>query len=409
MAIAAGVLLALAQVATAAPPPCSGLTNPIYLQVGATQHNLMQALGRKLRDNTAKPITLVWVESGSCPNIDLMYHHNPAAGITKNMMYVPSQAEDPTYTNASTPLTCTPPPSPFFPDIANSALFNSACTQEAPPATVALTEGPKQSYVLAMVRGATQTTAITAEEAYFIFGFGPTILAAMNAAIQPWIDQTQIFILPTTKSTLLAWAAQLGIPAAAMKGNAYKADGTTPLDIPDIAPALLASANPGAAMGIMGGEVYDAQRDKLVIMAFRAFHQYAAYYPDSTATSRDKKNLRDGHYTVWSPTIWMQNVDTAGAPVKPDADYVIGLVAGRDVAPEPNFAAAEVIAGVGLVPDCAMRVKRDREGGPLSLYHPTTSCTCAFEATIDVTTCQTCSATVACTSGVCRDGFCEEY
>ena len=43
----------------AGPCNCADLPNPIYLQVGDTQLNLMKALGRKLRDNTSKPITLV--------------------------------------------------------------------------------------------------------------------------------------------------------------------------------------------------------------------------------------------------------------------------------------------------------------------------------------------------------------
>ena len=54
-----------------------------------------------------------------------------------------------------------------MPDIANSALFNSACTTEQPPATVALTYGPVQAYVLAVPEASSQP-AITFEEAYFI-------------------------------------------------------------------------------------------------------------------------------------------------------------------------------------------------------------------------------------------------
>jgi hypothetical protein len=57
-----------------------------------------------------------------------------------------------------------------IPDIANSALFNSACVDDAPPATVHLTQGPTQAYVLAVPR-ASPETAITFEEAYFVFGF----------------------------------------------------------------------------------------------------------------------------------------------------------------------------------------------------------------------------------------------
>ncbi|HEY0252347.1 MAG TPA: hypothetical protein VGC41_12520, partial [Kofleriaceae bacterium] len=408
LALASSVVVALAQPSFA--DPCANLPNPIYLQVGATQHNLMQSLARKLRENTAHPITLVWSEAGSCNNIDLMYLHSPANGITVAMNYVPTQAENPGYTNTSTPLTCTPPAAPFFPDIANSALFNSACAtgQQTPPDNLEVTEGPKQGYVLGVVRGVSSATAITAEEAYFLFGFGPTILGAMNAALSPWIDQNEVFILGTTKSTLLAWAAQLGIPVGQMKGN-----NTATTDAGKMAQVLLDPAkdpNPAAGIAIMGSEVYDGARDTVQVLAFKAFHQYAAYYPDSTATSRDKKNLRDGHYTVWSPTVWMEFVDAATkVPVKADARYVIDLILGNQVTPAPNFAANEVIARVGLVPDCAMRVKRAFEGGPLSLYKPATSCTCAYEATVATSSCQVCSASVACTSGVCRDGFCEEY
>jgi hypothetical protein len=147
-------------------------------------------------------------------------------------------------------------------------------------------------------------------------------------------------------------------------------------------------------------------RASLTTLAYRATHQYAAYYPDSTATSRDKKNVRDGHYTVWSPTIWMDYV-SGGQPISPDARYVIDLIAGHIVTPTPNFDASIVVAKVGLVPDCAMRVTRSFEGGPLSLYKPPTSCTCTYENAVDVSTCTTCSTT--CTTGVCRDGYCEEF
>jgi hypothetical protein len=400
LGLAAGIALASAN-AHAAIPNCADLPNPIYLQVGDTQLNLMKALGRKLRDNTPKPITLVWITSGSCSNIDLMYNHNPAAGITLTMSYTPSLAEQATFTTASTPFSCTPPTSvPLFPDIGNSALFNSACTPNAPPATVNLTIGPRQGYVLAMPKG-TFETAITAEEAYFIFGFGPTMLATLGAAIGPWIDENQLWIRTVTKSTLLAWAANIGVPAGKFHGTMLNGS-------PDVVSALLTSSDPKAAMGILGSEVYDGLRDQLSVLAFRAFHQYAAYYPDSTVTSRDKKNLRDGHYTVWSPTIWMDNVNGT-TPVNADARYVIDMIAGHPVTPEPNFEPNVVVASVGLVPDCSMRVTRMMEGGPLSLYKPPTSCTCKFEATVDVSTCQTCSASTPCATGTCRDGYCEEF
>ncbi len=170
--------------------------------------------------------------------------------------------------------------------------------------------------------------------------------------------------------------------------------------------SLTGSTNPSAAIGILGAEVYDGLRSSLNILAYRAKGQYAAYYPDSTATSRDKKNVRDGHYTVWSPTIWMDRI-TGTTPLDANARYVIDLIAGSAVTPATNFDMVSIVAAVGLVPDCAMGVKRSFEGGPLSLYTPAQSCVCKYESVVDASTCATCSATQACTTGVCRAGFCE--
>jgi hypothetical protein len=389
--LAAATLLALLPTgsARAAPPSCDTLTNPLYLQVGDTQANLMKRLGRALRDNTPHPITLVYVTSGSCTNIDAIVNRT---AITLNMSYVPSTTEDPNWLPTSPVLSCTPPTGGVVPDIANSNVFVSACPT-ALPATVTQANGPVQAYVLAVPKASSQT-AITFEEAYFVFGFG------MMGMIMPWVDETQYFIRTVTKSTLLSWAANITVPAAKWKGVRF--DGS-----PAVVGALQTAATPEAAIGILGAEVYDANRQTLTSLAFRAKDQYAAYYPDSTSTASDKQNVRDGHYTVWSPTVWMETVDGGGAPVKADAHYVIELLRGHDVTPMPNFDPATPIAKVGLVPDCAMRVTRSFEGGPLSLYTPTASCTCRYESLVASNTCALCP-TGTCTTGVCRGGYCEE-
>lgn len=382
------VLLSLAKSADAA--PCDQLPNPVYLQVGDTQLNLMKRIGRALRDNAPKPITLVFVTSGSCANIQAIYTRVP---ITGNMQYIPSMAENGLWTPSSPTLTCTAPTGGVVPDVANSALFNSACTTEAPPATVHLEQGAVQAYVMAVPVASSQI-AITYEEAFFVFGFGAA------GMIAPWVDEAQMFIRTVTKSTLLAWGANISVPADKWKG--VRLDGS-----PMVVSSLQTSTVPEKAIGILGIEVADNLRSSLRILAFRAKGQRAAYFPDSTSSARDKKNVRDGHYTVWSPTIWMDTVDGSGNPVKPDARYVVNLIVGKQVTPAPNFAPLNSIAAVGLVPACAMGVTRSFEGGPLSIYKPTQSCTCKYESLVQSTTCASCSATVACSSGTCRDGFCE--
>ena len=370
---------------------CDGLTNVLYAQVGDTQNNLMKRLARALRDNTNKPITLAWITSGSCANIQAIYTRVAIPAGT-NMNYVPSVSEDSTWTPASATLTCQVPAGGVVPDIANSALFNSACTTDQPPSTVNLSFGPVQAYVMAVPEGSTQT-AITFEEAYFVFGYG------MAGMIQPWDDEMAMFIRTVTKSTLLAWAANISVPADKWKG--IRRDGS-PMVVSD----LQTATNPEKAIGILGAEVYDGLRDSLNILAFRAKGQYAAYYPDSTSTARDKQNVRDGHYTVWSPTIWMDTTDGTN-PVKPDTRYVIDLIGGRDVTPAASFNMIDIIAAVGLVPDCAMKVSRKFEGGPLSLYTPAQSCTCKYESIVSTSICATCDTNTPCASGVCRAGFCE--
>lgn len=382
------LLVTLARSAAAA--PCDQLPNPIYLQVGDTQLNLMKRLGRALRDNAPKPITLVFVTSGSCTNIQAIYTRVP---ITGNMQYVPSIAENSAWTPASATLTCTAPTGGVVPDIANSALLNSACTTETPPATVHLQQGPVQAYVMAVPVASSQL-AITYEEAYFVFGFGAA------GMITPWLDEAQMFIRTVTKSTLLAWGANISVPADKWKGQRF--DGS-----PAVVSALQTSTSPEKAIGILGVEVADGLRNSLRILAFRAKGQRAAYFPDSTSTARDKQNVRDGHYTVWSPTVWMDTVDGSSVPVKADARYVVDLVTGKTVTPAPNFAPLDSVAAVGLVPDCAMGVTRSFEGGPLSIYKPAESCVCKYESLVQSSSCATCSASQPCTSGTCRDGFCE--
>ena len=110
------------------------------------------------------------------------------------------------------------------------------------------------------------------------------------------------------------------------------------------------------------------------------------YYPDSTTTSFDKQNIRDGHYTLWSPTVYIAPVDDAGAPVNPAVKYITDLVLGNPGASPPSglpdggtpIDGLGAIVSVGLTPDCAMQVQRSSDGAPLSPYTPPAPCTCYF-------------------------------
>lgn len=396
----AGTLAAIAALvvapgaARAGLPSCASLPNPIYLQIGDTQQPLIKELGRALRDNTPYPITLVYLLAGSCTNIQAMYQRTP---ITANLLYVPSAAEDPAWTPAMPSRACTAPAGGVVPDIANSNVFISACDTSPVPDGIGVYTGPVQAYVLA-VPEASSETAITAEEAYFVFGFG------MAGRITPWDDETQLQIRTATRSTLLSWAYNIAVPVNKWKGVRHDSS-------MQVVNALRTSPTPGKAIGILGAEVYDQFRNELDVLAFRGFRQWAAYYPDSTAGAIDKRNVRDGHYTVWSPTIYLTRT-TGGVPDSPRAKYVIDLIQGRSATPAPAFNPTLAVVHNGLVPDCAMAVRRSAEGGELSRYQPAESCVCYYEAQVApaTTTCRTCTTTPDCTAsggGVCRAGYCE--
>ncbi len=371
-------------------PRCQDLGNVVYLQIGDTQQPLIKELARALRDNTANPTTLVYVTSGSCVNIQAIYADTP---ITTNLLYVPSTAENAGWTPAMAALPCTPPTGGAIADIANSNVFISACDTNPVPADIAVFNGPVQAYVMAVPEASTQS-AITAEEAYFVFGFGQA------GMITPWDDESQMQGRTNSKSTLLSWAYNLGVvPVTKWKGIRH--DSSTM-----VVNALRGSTTPEKAIGILGAEVYDQFRNELDVLAFRGFGQWAAYFPDSSASSLDKQNVRDGHYTVWSPTVYLTR-QTGAVIDNVRAKYVIDLILGRTVTPTPNFNATNVVMHNGLVPDCAMKVQRASEGGNLSSYTPAEDCTCYFESQTATTSCATCSPTTACATGVCRNGFCE--
>jgi hypothetical protein len=237
-----------------------------------------------------------------------------------------------------------------------------------------------------------------------------------------------VFIRGATTSTLLTCAANVEptlLPASAWLGYrlAGQADRSSVV-VNGVANQTADLRDP--TIGILGIDVYEANRDKLDLLAFQAPGQKFGFYPDSSPSRADKRNVRDGHYVPWSYTQYLAKVDLDGAPVNPLVARVLDIVRGdpevrlksaAGVAPAFDIDALEVFSTKGLVPDCAMKVARELDGGDLSLYSPAAPCGCFFESVVDPDLtedaswqerCAACNADQDCAPGLCRHGYCEE-
>jgi len=407
------------------PPACSSLPGSVvYIESGDTQEPLLKALGRKLRDDAN--ITLAFQLTGSCTLSPNLYAGTAIPKAT-NMLYIPSTSECGAWTTANAEFTCTTDPNNGTPpNLGISALFPGSCAgvSPTPPAGIGSFIGPIQAYtfIVPTAEFANQT-AITAAEGYYAFGDGVNNPVTWDngkggGPAAEWNDPTQFFLRPATKSTLVATALNLQLTAKEM--TLVTADGGTTdgrnleATSDEVLAAVKASVSP-QAIGILGDEIFDANRgDGVNVLAFQGFNIPAAYYPDSTTTSFDKQNIRDGHYTLWSPTVYITPVDGSGAPSNPAVKYLTDLVLGNPATPPDGGTAIDgigTVVGVGLTPNCAMQVQRTGDGAPVTPYTPAAPCSCYFLSKVTSpaplpASCVTCPAGT-CTTGACFNGYCE--
>lgn len=395
--------------------PCSSLPGTlVYVESGDTQEALLKTLGRQLRD-TAN-ITLVFELTGSCTLTPNLYAGTPiAAG--QVLDYIPSLAEDSTWTTSDPERTCTIA-SPTPPDLGISALYPGSCQLGGPDAgsNIGLIDGPIQAYTFVVPPSQFNAVgnAVSAGEAHAAFGANKGTGLVTYMGNPEWNVPSQMFFRPASKSTLVSVAFNIQLqPADMANGGAIDEAASS-----GVLSAVAASTNP-ATIGILGDEVYDTQGRSMVnVLAFQAFGQAHAYFPDSTVTAFDKQNIRDGHYSMWSPTVYIAPMQ-GGQPINPAVRYITDTVTANPSASPPDGGAPidgiADITGVGLTPSCAMQVTRtiEQDGTPISAAPNPPTCTCYFLSKIPGATgvppyCTPCGDGGSCGQGQsCIRGFCE--
>ena len=284
-------------------------------------------------------------------------------------------------------------------DVGESDIFSSTCSGYGTPgAGVAEYLGPIQAMTF-VVPGVSAQQAISAEAARAVFGMGGD-----HGAGAPWTNPSLYFVRNQSTGTQQMIGKAINVPAGAFWGIDRGTAAAVDSDLRVISDPALANQ----AIGIISADYYDDDRANLKALAFEADGQDCAYLPDSTPFTKDKQNVRDGHYPIWGPIHFFTAV-AGGIPVSPAATAFVSVVS------VPNLASQLLDAFIAssLVPSCAMLVQRSTELGPQSAYSAPFQCRCYFSASVDGTApaeCTKCTTASDCgdpSRPACNLGYCE--
>ncbi len=367
---------------------CSSLSNPVYV-IGSSA--VKPFLGKVAAELAAQStaVTVVAQLPGSCLGINALVAATPTK-MTGTAIVWSSAGVEGTCDLGLTGQTAV---------IGVSDVFAESCPGvTALPAGIKDFFGPIQSMTFVAPLTSSQSS-ISAEAAYLTFGFGTA------GEVAPFNDITRILIRSETSGTQQMLAEAIGVPASKWKGVTHGKGGELLSDL--TGPA--STGKQDQTIGILATDVTDKNRATVKTLAYQHYDQSCGYLPDSDATSFDKQNVRDGHYMVWGPLHMLTPV-TAGVPTNVNAKLVIDYLTGAKA--PTAFDMINLEATNGVIPECAMRVRRQTEVGPLASFMPEKSCECKFvkEATGTApSTCKVCVKDADCTASApsCNYGFCE--
>ncbi len=377
---------------TARADVCGANGNPV-VYVAGTVKPYVSAIARALYNDT-KPITIVYKGITSCTGIDAVLNSTPISGTASYF--------DPGSTNAGNEVTCDLPVADggtLFADIGASDVFAPTCfpLPEGLPASVQDNFGPVQAMGF-VVPSASSQHAISAAAAYYIYGLGAGV-----ANVTPWTNPTFVFKRNETSGTSLLIGKNIALDAIKWKN-------TDPQFSSAMITALTTSTNNEATIGVLAKtDITDTLSLQLRMLAFKQTGQSCAYYPDQSETSKDKQNVRDGHYALWGPTHFYVKITTSGNITNPNVARVIGILTGTSVAPG-GLDLIQVDEVNNLVPSCAMKVQRTVEGGAMTPLSPPNSCSCYYDQlSTGKNTCAACTSPTQCPASApnCSHGFCE--
>jgi ABC-type phosphate transport system substrate-binding protein len=378
------------------------LPNPIYVYGSSAVKPLIAALGKSL---WSQNITIVYVDKGgSCDGVNAIVN---GALVSGTGLYYPGTTDDagaPAVANCNIPITDGGLGGQPV-DMGVSDVWAESC----PMTTVDYSKvgdfhGPNQVMAFVVPQKATAYRNISAEAAYFVMG-----KPASAKVVAPWTDATSIAVRnqKSGTQTMLGRAIHLDASLWLAKDSGSSGGVETALK------AANDGANPERFLGILSTGEADRDRSFLKVLAFQDMGKKCAYWPDSSLTTFDKANVRSGDYPVFGPLHLLARVSAqGGSPTNPTVKRIIDYFVGNVDPPEGKTQLIDLEIANYTVPQCAMRVRRTTEMGPLSAFTPDTPCGCYFELKATGSapaTCKTCTTNSDCTGAnmVCGYGYCE--
>lgn len=368
--------------------------NVIYMTGTSDFGPLLMQVTPLLAANTP-PYRAVFMAGTSCGGVSSVF--DPTAPLIKDVPGTATKAANYAYyfDDAGTQVSCSLDPAGNTVDIGVSNLYSTVCNAAyVSGATVAGYQGPVVTFGFTVPAVSTQT-AISVEAAHIIFGLGGQ--NPSGTAASPWLDPAYYSIRNSGAGSTALAAELIHVPRTAFWG-------VDRLSTDAIRDSLNASAEPEESIGILSIDYADKGRGNLRVLYLQGEGQLSGFLPDSTATSLNKANVRDGHYPLWG-YVHFYTANINGAP-----SAAAGAFVTRFSLPKLDGALVDAMIDASLVPQCAMKVARDTEMGAF-LHNPNNyQCGCHFDyRTTGKTSCSPCTTPNDCPASTpaCNYGFCE--
>jgi len=381
----------------------------VYITGSSAAKPFLQQIAQQL---VTSGIYIVYTSTGSCIGVDAVVNGTPMTSGAS-----PAPATSATYwdSSSSSGVACDLPAAGVAADIGASDVFAQSCPgfelTDLDAQQIHDAHGPIQTMTFAVPANSAYFE-ISAQAAYFVFGFGKDGgVRDASGTVPIWNNENYLFQRSPSSGTQAMLAEAIGLSATAWLGKTHKTSDDVAADI-QAAGQNQDTAN--LAIGILAADYIDSKnlRAQIRVLALQDSSQTCAMFPDSTSGAHDKRNVRDGHYPVWGPLHLLLKVDQFGNPVNPvnrqAVTDIVGYLSGTK--PLPNgVQLIDVYAQSGLIPECAMHVTRTKDGGNMSPYQPASPCSCVFEAkATGSTTCTPCKVQGDCSAAeTCSQGYCE--